>query len=101
MMFSDDEHLGFDARRSPANCSSAMSYGEGASPNHRQHAPDGIVKDSEIADAVEAYFSNSKAATFEFASGHVLDFTAAVTEHRQAKAVVADKERPTPSAARR
>lgn len=50
-----------------------------------------IVTDSEIAEAVEAYLANPKAATFQFASGHVLDVTAAVNDHRQAKAILADK----------
>lgn len=51
-----------------------------------------VIMDAEIAEAVEAYLGNPKAATFEFASGHVLDVTAAVNEHRQAKAIMADEK---------
>lgn len=51
-----------------------------------------IIMDAEITEAVEAYIGNPKAATFEFASGHVLDVTAAVEAHRQAKAILADKK---------
>lgn len=46
--------------------------------------------DAEIAEAVEAYLANPKTGTFEFASGHVVDVTAAVNEHRQAMAIMAD-----------
>ncbi len=50
-----------------------------------------IITDAEIVAAVEAYLANPKAASFEFTSGYVLDVTAAVNDHRQAKAILADK----------
>lgn len=50
-----------------------------------------VVTDKEIAAAVEAYLADPKAPPFQFASGHVLDVSAAVSEHRQAKTILAGK----------
>jgi hypothetical protein len=48
-----------------------------------------IIQDSEITEAVEAYLADPKLKTFQFASGHVLNVSAAVKAHRPARAILA------------
>ena len=48
-----------------------------------------IVTDDEITAATEAYLANPKSQAFAFASGHVLDVSAAVDAHSPTKAALA------------
>ncbi|WP_342167244.1 hypothetical protein [Methylobacterium sp. SD21] len=50
-----------------------------------------IVTDAEITAAVEAYLANPKVPRFQFASGHILDVSAAVEANRHAKTILAQK----------
>ena len=51
-----------------------------------------IVSDDEITEAVEAYLANPKRTIFQFASGHILDVSAAVEGDRPANEAHARKE---------
>lgn len=53
---------------------------------------DGVITNNEIAAAVEAYLINWKMPPFRFESGPVLDVAAAVYAHREARAVMTERE---------
>lgn len=48
-----------------------------------------IITDDEITAATEAYLANPALRAFQFASGHILNVTAAVKAHRPARAALA------------